>query len=60
VLTVPLKISHHRVEPINTPKTNIAGETWFQFVLPTPNPAYIAAKERIVIGFVAVKRNVEA
>jgi len=59
-LTPLLKINHHRAEPISTPKTNTAAEAQPPLAPPTPNPANIATKERIVMGFVIVRKKVEA
>jgi hypothetical protein len=58
--TLPLKMSHHRDEPIKTPKTTAPADMKLSLVAARPKPAIIAAKERIVIGFVSVRKNVEA
>lgn len=59
--TIPVRMSHHRIEPMNTPRTSITGLLWFPFVPSvTPSPANTAAKERIVKGLASVSKNVEA
>jgi hypothetical protein len=58
-LTPPLRIHHHRADPMKTPKTSIPAEEYSLFTLPTPKPAKIAAKDRIVIGFVRVRKNAD-
>jgi hypothetical protein len=57
--TPPLSTSHQRAEPRITPATIHAADAR-QPVLASPRPAKTAAKERIVIGFVIVKKTVEA
>ena len=54
-----VRIIHQRFEPENTPSTTTVAETKFLLVLPTPIPAKMAAKERMVSGLVSVKKNVE-
>ena len=55
-----VRIIHHSVEPVKTPSTTPAAERKLLLALPTPIPAKMAAKERIVSGLVSVSRNVEA
>jgi hypothetical protein len=55
-----LRRSHHSVEPINIPRTNVPAEKKLPFELPTPNPATTAVKKRTVRGLVRVKKKVEA
>ena len=55
-----VRIIHHRVEPENTPSTTAVAEKKLLLELPTPIPAKMAAKERIVRGLVSVNKNVEA
>src|SRR6266487_1009979 len=58
---IPLvRIIHHKVEPENTPSTTVVAEKKLLLAPPTPIPAKIAAKERIVSGLVSVSKNVEA
>lgn len=47
-------------EPMKTPKTKDIADWKSLPVLARPRPANNAAKERIVIGFVRVRKNVEA
>ena len=54
-----VSIIHQRVEPENTPRTTAVAEIKFLLALPTPMPAKMAAKERMVSGLVSVKKNVE-
>ena len=51
---------HHKDEPANTPSTTIVAEAVLLFVPPIPNPAKMAANERMVRGFVSVSTKVEA
>jgi len=53
-------MSHHRAEPAKTPKIKAPADIMFPAVLARPKPANIATNERIVIGFVSVRKNVEA
>jgi hypothetical protein len=55
----PLNTSHQAAEPRKTPRTSSAAER-ASLAPVTPRPANIAAKERIVVGFVSVRKNVEA
>jgi hypothetical protein len=57
--TPALRANHHKVEPSTTPATISAGEAEPPLELARPRPAKTAAKERIVIGFVMVKKTVE-
>jgi hypothetical protein len=58
---IPLvRIIHQRVEPENTPSTTAVAERTLLLALPTPIPAKMAAKERIVSGLVSVSKKVEA
>jgi hypothetical protein len=57
--TPVLKSNHHNAEPANTPPTKRTTEEASAFA-PTPTPAKIAPKERIVVGLVSVRKNVEA
>jgi hypothetical protein len=57
-LTPPLKSNHHRVDPENAPNTSTAAGTYPALSI-KPNPAKMAAKERIVKGLVIVSKNVE-
>jgi hypothetical protein len=60
-LVAPLSTTHHAAEPRNTPRTSNIAERALPLASPaTPRPANIAAKERIVVGFVSVRKNVEA
>src|SRR5262249_15219161 len=56
-VTPPLNSSHHSADPRKTPATSTAADR-VDPLLATPNPAKIAAKERMVVGFVRVSRNV--
>ncbi len=47
-------------EPMKTPTTKAPADRKSPPVLARPKPANIATKERIVIGFVSVRKNVEA
>src|ERR687889_2318656 len=58
-LTAVLKSNHHKAEPKNTPPTSSTTEKASAFA-PTPTAAKIAAKDRIVVGFVSVRKSVEA
>ena len=58
-LTLPLKISHQKDEPINTPKTNTLAEVQFTPAPTKPSPANIAEKDRMVMGLVMVRKNVD-
>src|SRR5436305_5185693 len=55
-----VRMIHHNVEPENTPSTTAVAERKFLLVLPTPIPAKMAAKERIVRGLVSVNKKVVA
>ncbi len=55
-----VRIIHHKVEPEKTPSTTTVAEKKLLLALPTPIPAKMAAKERIVRGLVSVNNNVEA
>src|SRR5262245_27959466 len=57
-VTTPHNSSHHKADPRKTPTTSTPAES-VDPLLATPNPAKIAAKERIVVGFVSVSKNVE-
>src|SRR5262245_45068783 len=57
-VTPLLNDSHHSADPTKTPRTSTPAAS-VEPLLATPNPAKIAAKERIVVGFVKVSRNVE-
>src|SRR5579884_1165817 len=59
-LRLPVRKHHQSVEPEKTPRTTSAAERKLWVVAPTPRPAKTAAKERIVSGFVRVRRKVEA
>src|SRR5512143_69908 len=59
MLKTPTRRSHQIAEPRNTPSTSIPAEVKPPLVPAKPNPAKTAAKEKIVIGFVSVRRNVE-
>ncbi len=59
-LAAPLSTNHHAAEPRNTPTTSTIARRASPPASPAPRPAKIAAKERIVVGFVSVRRNVEA
>ena len=54
-----LSKSHHKADPMNTPRTNVAAEKLLPAALANPTPAKIAVKERIVIGLVRVRSSVE-
>ena len=57
---IPLvRMIHQRVEPANTPITTAVAKKMLLVVLPTPIPAKIAVKERIVRGLVSVSKKVE-
>ena len=56
--TAPLKMSHHRAEPIKTPETSAVAETQSP-PLAKPSPANIPTKDTTVIGLVRVRKNVE-
>src|SRR5262245_48630211 len=57
-VTLPLSSSHHNADPRKTPATSTVAAS-VDPLLATPNPAKIAAKERMVVGFVRVSKNVE-
>ena len=57
--TPPLNASHQSAEPRTTPATNDVAETKSRLALNSPTPANTATKDRIVIGFVSVKKTVE-
>ena len=59
-LIMLVNIIHHSAEPEKTPRTTMVADRKLSLVLPTPIPAKIAAKERIVRGFVSVSKNVDA
>lgn len=58
-LTVLLRTSHHTAEPANPVTTREAAEPESTNVLPSPRLAKTPTKERIVIGFVRVKKKVD-
>lgn len=51
--------SHQRPEPRKTPRTKIPADSALPLAPARPRPAKTAAKEKIVMGFVSVRRNVE-
>lgn len=58
--TTPLNSSHQAADPQKTPNTRMPEEDKLFFTDAKPNPANMAAKERMVIGLVSVKKKVEA
>ncbi len=54
-----LRINHHNVEPKNNPNTTIKIVVVSSFKLEIPSPEKIAKKDKMVTGFVTVKKNVE-
>lgn len=58
--TLLLKMNHHSDEPMKTPRTTAPADMKPPLEPARPKPAITAAKKRIVIGFVSVKKNVEA
>ncbi len=58
--TSVLSNSHQVQEPPNTPKTMSPAEEKLPSEVAKPNPLKIAAKDRIVIGLVRVRKRVEA
>ena len=57
--TPPLRISHQNADPMRTPRTIRVADNILAFVTPKPSPANTAAKERMVVGFVMVRKRVE-
>src|SRR2546428_3305184 len=55
--TPPLRINHQSNDPKNTPITRIAADALLS--LEIPKPAKTPTKERMVMGLVIVKKNVE-
>ncbi len=53
-------MSNQKDEPMKTPRTKDPADMKFPPVLARPKPANTAANERIVMGFVSVRKNVEA
>jgi len=53
-------MSHHMAEPTNTPRIRDAADPASPVVIARPKPAIIAVKESSVIGFVSVRKSVEA
>ena len=58
-LNTPTRESHQSREPRNTPRIKIAAERMFPLVPAIPNPAKTAARDKMVMGFVSVRKNVE-
>ena len=54
-----LRNSHQAAEPRNTPATSQQAAARSPPAATTPRPAKMAANDRIVIGFVMVRKNVE-
>jgi hypothetical protein len=51
--------NHHKVDPMNSPRTNAMTEVRYPYILVPPKPAKTAAMDRNVTGFVKVTKNVE-
>src|SRR5207244_11595823 len=54
-----LRSTHHRADPTRTPRTSTTAAPEALPVVPTPKPAKIAAKERIVGGLARVRATAE-
>ena len=59
-LVAVLNNHHQAPDPENTPNTNISPSTFDISPLPSPNPAKIAVNDKMVNGFVKVRKSVEA
>jgi hypothetical protein len=57
--TPPLNANHQIAEPKTTPATNAVAETKSRLELKRPTPANTATNDKIVTGFVIVKKTVE-
>ena len=57
--TLLLNITHHKVEPQNTPITKITEEMIVFSEFEIPKPAKMAINDRMVIGFVKVKNKTD-
>src|SRR5204863_7034210 len=54
-----LRSTHHRADPTRTPRTSTTAAPEARPIVPTPKPAKIAAKERIVGGLASVSATAE-
>src|SRR5690606_16390145 len=59
ILTTLRRTSHQAIEPAKTPAMSRLAEV-DPSIVATPNPAKMAAKERMVVGLVRVNAKVEA
>lgn len=59
ILTLKLKRNHQKIAPRNTPETNINAVEGELAVLSKPNPANIATKFKMVVGFVIMRKRVD-